>query len=127
MFHYFNRDYAKSIKDHMEALKREPNHAATFNYLAWVWCTAPEPGVRNGRRAIECATRACELTEWQSPGYVDTLAAAYAETGQWTEAIRWAEKAIEVASDDDAREEYAGRVELFESRQPLRITPKLPA
>jgi serine/threonine-protein kinase len=101
-------------------LKCEPNHASTLNYLAWVWCTAPDPNVRNGRRALECATRACELTEWQTPGFVDTLAAANAELGQWSEAIRWAEKAAELATDDRSRREYESRVNLFEERKPLR-------
>jgi serine/threonine-protein kinase len=123
MFHYYNRDFGKAIRDHMEALKREPNHAATFNYLGWIWSTAPDPNVRNGRRALECATRACELSEWQCPGYVDTLAAAHAELGQWTEAIKWANKAVELADDDKAREDYSARVELFEKRMPLRVTP----
>lgn len=124
MFHYFNGDYSKAIRDHMEALKREPNHGVTFNYLAWIWSTAPDPKVRNGRRAIECATRACELTEWQSPGFVDTLAAAHAELGQWTEACKWAAKAVELAADDASHDEYAARLELYENRRPLRVTPQ---
>jgi serine/threonine-protein kinase len=124
MFHYYNRDYGKAVRDHMEALKREPNLAATFNYLGWVYSTAPDQRVRNGRRALECATRACELTEWLSPGYLDTLAAAHAELGQWSDALKWVHKAVEVATDDDARDEYASRIDLFENRQPLRVTPE---
>lgn len=124
MLHYYNRDYQKATRDHMEALKREPNHGATFNYLAWIWSTAPDPKVRNGRRAMECATRACELTEWQNAAFVDTLSAAYAELGQWSEAIKWAEQAIEIATDDKSRGEYVERVELYENRQPLRVTPE---
>ncbi len=126
MFHYFSRDYVKAIRDHMEALKCEPNHAATLNYLGWVWSTAPDPNVRNGRRALECATRACELTEWQTPGFADTLAAAHAEVGQWSEAIKWAEKAVDLATDDRSRIEYASRIDLFEDKKPLRVTPEDP-
>jgi len=124
MFHYYNRDYIKAIRDHTEALKRESNHSSTLNCLAWIWCTAPDPNIRNGRRALECATRACELTEWQTPGFVDTLAASYAELGQWTEAIKWANKAVDLATDEKAREEYSSRIDLFEKRQPLRVTPE---
>jgi tetratricopeptide (TPR) repeat protein len=123
--HYFNKEYTKAIRDHMEALKKEPNHAATFNYLAWIWCTAPDPNVRNGRRALECATRACELTEWESPAFVDTLAAAYAEMGQFQEAIKWADKAAELAVNDQARTEYQLRRQQFENREPLRVTPRV--
>jgi serine/threonine-protein kinase len=123
MYYYYNREFTKAIRDHTEALKREPNDAATYNYLGWVWSTAPDPNVRNGRRALECATRACELTEWQSPGFIDTLAAAHAELGQFNEAIRWEEKAIHLAKDEKSRALYADRAELYRNKKPLRVDP----
>jgi serine/threonine-protein kinase len=123
MLHYFNREYSKAVRDHTAALKCDPNHAATFNYLAWVWCTAPDPTVRNGRRALECATRACELTEWQTPGFLDTLAAAHAEVGNLQEAEKWAERAAELAEDEKNRAEYLGRAEQYRQGEPLRVTP----
>ena len=124
MIHYFNKEYLRAIRDHTEALKKEPDHAATFNYLAWIWCTAPDPNVRNGRRALECATRANELTEFENPGFLDTLAAAHAELGQFQEAMEWEGKAIELAEDEDTREEYATRIDQYGERKPLRVTPK---
>src|SRR5262249_50205514 len=74
--HYARQDYAAAIRDHMEALKRDPRHAGTFNQLGWVWATCPDPDVRNGERARECATRACELTECTEPGHLGTPPAA---------------------------------------------------
>ena len=38
--HYARKNYAAAIRDHMEALKRDPRHAGTFNQLAWVWSTS---------------------------------------------------------------------------------------
>lgn len=123
MMHYFNKDFTMCLRDHTAALKCDPNNATTFNYLAWVWSTATDPTVRNGRRALECATRACELTEWQTAGYVDTLAAAHAELGNFSEAVKWAIRAEEIADDDKSRQEYAARAEQYRKRQPLRINP----
>jgi serine/threonine-protein kinase len=120
MVHYFNREYGKAVRDHVQALKLDPNDAATFNYLAWIWCTAPDPNVRNGRRALECATRACELTEFQNAGFLDTLACAHAEMGNFTEAVKWAGDAVELAADDTSREEYGDKITLFEARKPYR-------
>ena len=97
--------------------------APTFNYLAWVWSTAPDPTVRNGRRALECATRACELSEWQTPGFLDTLAAAHAEVGNFADAEKWAERAAELAEDDKSRREYLARAEQYRDGEPLRVTP----
>lgn len=123
MMHYFNREYPKAVRDHTAALKCDPANATTFNYLGWVWATAPDPTVRNGRRALECATRACELTEWQTPGFLDTLAAAHAEVGNFPEAEKWADRAHDVAEDDKTRNEYAARAEQYRNRTPLRVNP----
>ena len=109
------------IRDHMEALKRDPRHAGTFNQLGWVWATCPEPDVRNGTRAKECATRACELTEWVEPGYIDTLAAACAECGDYDEAVRWQEKAIKLLDSEERQADYRTRLELYSQRKPLRV------
>ncbi len=123
MWNYFDEQYQKAIRAHVEALKLDPDHAPTLNYLAWIWCTAPDATVRNGKRALDCATRACELTDFQNAGFLDTLAAAYAEMGEFDEAITTEEKAIDLAEDENSREEYLGRVEQYRNHEPLRVYP----
>ena len=120
--HYARGDYQRAIQDHLEALKRDPKSAGTFNQLGWIWATAPDPDVRNGKQAKECATRACELSEWQEAGYLDTLAAACAECGEFDDAVRWQKKAADVA-DPDGADDYLGRVEQYEDHKPHRLTP----
>jgi serine/threonine-protein kinase len=105
----------------MEALKRDPRNAATFNQLAWVWSTCPDPDVRNGERARECATRACELTEWGEPSFLDTLAAACAECGEFDDAMKWQEKAVDLVEDADRRADYRSRLELYRDGKPARV------
>jgi serine/threonine-protein kinase len=104
----------------MDALKRDPRSSGTFNQLAWIWATCPDPDVRNGDRARECATRACELTEWGEPGYLDTLAAACAECGEFDDAIKWQEKALALIEDGDRRADYQTRLDLYEEGKPAR-------
>ena len=116
--HYQQQQYNKAIQDHLEALKRDPKSAGTFNQLGWIWATAPDPDIRNGTRAKECATRACELTEWQEAGYLDTLAAAHAELGDYEEAAKWMEKAIKLAPEHE--DDYRTRLSLYESDKPYR-------
>lgn len=120
--HYARKQYKAAVQDHLDALKKDPQSAATFNQLGWVWATAPDPDVRNGARAKECATRACELTEWQEPGYLDTLAAASAECGDFDAAVKWQEKALAMAKPE-AEDEYRTRLALYRDGKPARVTP----
>lgn len=116
---YREGQYARAVQDHLEALKRDPRSASTFNQMAWIRATAPDPDVRNGRQAKECATRACELSEWQEPGFLDTLAAACAECGEFDDAVRWQEKAIGLAGES-AVDEFGARAELYRRGRPYR-------
>ena len=119
--HYAKGEYTAAIHDHMEALKRDPRQAGTFNQLAWIWATAPELEVRNGERARECATRACELTEWSEPGFLDTLAAACAECGEFEDAVKWQRKAMDQISDPVRLADYRSRLEMYQDRKPIRV------
>ena len=62
--------------------------------------TAPDAQVRDGKRAVEFATRACALAGWDQPVFLETLAAAYAESGEFQSAVEWQTKAMAVESDD---------------------------
>jgi serine/threonine-protein kinase len=119
--HAARGDYAAAVRDLLEALKRSPRDAASFNQLAWLLATAPDDAVRNGEQAKECATRACELTEWLTPEPLDTLAAANAECGHFEDAVRWEERAIALAPPDLV-DEYAARLHLYRDQKPYRMT-----
>ena len=120
--YYQQSQYQRAIQDHLDALKRDPRNPATFNQLGWIWATAPDPDVRNGRQAKECATRACELTEWQEAGFMDTLAAAHAECGEFDEAVKWQEKARDLVKPEQAID-YDSRVMLYQNGRPHRARP----
>jgi hypothetical protein len=83
-----------------------------LNNQAWIFATSPEATVRNGRLAVELAKRTCELTHYQKTIFVGTLAAAYAEAGQFDDAIAMAEKACALA-------EKSGELNLLQRNQEL--------
>lgn len=108
-----------SRADYAQLLLPEPAHAAAYNSLAWVWATHPDASRRNGKRAVEYAAKACELLGWKNAGFLSTLAAAHAESGNFTEAIRWQNKALDLGGADD-RDRFRSQLESYVAGKPLR-------
>jgi tetratricopeptide (TPR) repeat protein len=119
------RDYAKALGDFAEALRRDPRHAGACDRLAWLWATCPRAQLRRGQKAVEYATRACELTSWKDAGPLDTLAAAQAECGHFAEAVKWETKALDLAGAD-WRKTFQARLELYRGAKPYRESDSAP-
>ncbi len=108
--------YPQAIRDYDEALRLGPRDDETLDAFAWLLATAPDPAVRDGKRAIELARKACELTQWKEPNHIDTLAAAYARAGDFASAVKWQGKALEDSEFRKAREARE-RLELYRARK----------
>jgi tetratricopeptide (TPR) repeat protein len=105
------------------AVHLQPEDPATLNDLAWMFATAQDKQVRNGRRAVSLATKACRLGGWTNAFAIDTLAAAHAESGRFDEAVRYEQLAIQNLRPEDRKEQLAGmqnRLQLYESGRPYR-------
>jgi 4-amino-4-deoxy-L-arabinose transferase-like glycosyltransferase len=89
---------AEAVRHYRESLHVQPDFAGALNNLAWILATSPAADIRNGTEAVHLAERACALTRNQSTVCIGTLAAAYAETGRFADAIATAEKAIACAN-----------------------------
>ena len=88
----------EAIAQYREALRLNPNLAWALNNLAWVLAASSDDELRNGAEAVRLAEHACELTHDGEPLFVGTLAAAYAESGRFPEAVTTAEKAEQLAT-----------------------------
>ena len=108
----------EAIVEFREAIRLKPNDPGTYNEIAWDLATLPEAKQRDGKSAVEFATQACELTEWKDPAYLDTLAAACAESGDFDAAVKWQVKAIELLPDEKEKEDYRTRLKLYQEKRP---------
>src|SRR5262245_49414723 len=88
------RRLAEAVASFRKAIQFDDKGISPFhNGLAWTLATGPD-GVRHGQDAVKHATRACELTEWKAPEFIDTLAAAYAEAGDCDKAVEYQERTL---------------------------------
>lgn len=110
---------AEAIADYEKAMKLRPDDTGVLNNLAWVLATSTDDKLRDGKRAIEIATKAVELTEQKEAHILSTLAAAYAETGNWDEALKWSRKAGE-AGEDSIKDQLKKELASYEQKKPWR-------
>ncbi len=92
------------------------------NAVAWFRATWPDDRLRNGAQAVSDARRACELTSWKSAAALDTLAAAEAESGNFSEAVKHQEQALHFPVAPSLRSGMEGRLKNYRQRQPYRAT-----
>lgn len=88
---------------------------------AWLRATCPNPAFRNGLQAVEDANMACRIDSWDNWDYIDTLAAAYAEAGDFEKAIKFEEKAIRKARKSDGVKSAQARLALYQQHRPYRV------
>jgi tetratricopeptide (TPR) repeat protein len=113
--------YAHALEDYDRILQKTPDDATALVGRAWISATCGDEKVRSGPRAISDATHACILTKWQDPYELGTLAAAYAEAGDFLNAVAWQTRALERFAPNDARiEEHRRRLAFYNERKPWR-------
>jgi tetratricopeptide (TPR) repeat protein len=112
---------SEAITHFEEALRLKPDWVEPMNNLAWFLAASKETTVHNPDKAIRLAQRACELTNYKEPGLLDTLAVAYAATGDFSKAIETAEKALELcqsSEQDTLKKEIENRLVLYKAGKP---------
>ncbi len=113
----------EGAEEWQKVLSIDPDNGNAMSNLAWVFATSPDPSIRNGPKAVQLAERAISLSGGRIPILFRTLAAAYAESGRFSEAIQTAQRGIQSANSQgntDLATELQGNIELYQTQQPLR-------
>jgi tetratricopeptide (TPR) repeat protein len=106
-----------------DAIQLQPNDATTLRRVAWILATSPDATIRNGGEALAFAVRAVQISGGNDARLLDTLAAAYAEKGQFANAALTARRAQARASQEHQpalADGIATRIALYEAEQPFR-------
>lgn len=111
--------HTEALEDYQRAIKGMPDDTGLLNNYAWVLATSTFDKVRDGQRAIELAKKACELTEYKAAHILSTLAAGYAEMGDFDKAIEWSNKAVELG-EGEVGEQLAEELVSYKAKKPWR-------
>jgi tetratricopeptide (TPR) repeat protein len=111
--------YAEAQADFVRTIELHPEFASAKKNLAWLRATCPDSQLRNGREAVELARQALDMTHSDQPAWLEVLAAAHAESGDFDSASDWQRQTIEQlqAADDSPTTQ---RLRMYQSRQPFR-------
>ena len=113
----------EGVEEWQKVLSVEPDNGNAMSNLAWVFATSPDQSIRNGAKAVELAEEALRISGGRIPILFRTLAAAYAESGEFSKAIQTAQQGIELANsqgNSGLATELQGNIALYQEQRPLR-------
>ena len=116
--------YAESLKEFDYLVSLHPRNVTLARVLsdrAWLRATCPNVSFRNGQQAVKDAKAACSIMVWKDEHMIDTLAAAYAETGDFNSAVQYASQALAVKGiSPESTKLFQGHLALFQQHKPIR-------
>jgi tetratricopeptide (TPR) repeat protein len=115
-------DLEGAVADYQHSIALEPENPVGYNNVAWILATASDSSERNGPKAIDYAMRACETAGWANTDTYGTVAAAYAESGDFDQALKWQSKYIESHPKSRDAQSYLA---LYKNHQPYHGTKSL--
>lgn len=119
-------NFDKASADFAQAIRLDAKLAPAYLNFAWLLGTCPQANFRSGKKAVEYASKACDLSKWEDARAVDTLAAAYAEAGDFSQAIRWEQQCLgSFQIPKEALREAKSRLALYQAHKSYREEGKI--
>jgi len=113
----------EAVEEWQKVLLVDPENGNAMSNLAWVLATSPDQSIRNGAKAVQLAAQAVRISGGRIAILFRTLAAAYAETGRFSQAIQTARRGVELANsqgNSSLATELQANIALYQKQQPLR-------
>jgi len=117
--------HAAATADFREGIRQGPDEPRVYTALAMHLATCSDAKYRNGKEAVQVATKGCDLSSGTSALALAALAAAQAEIGEWEKAIKSQKQAVDLAAkgtgDANRLKPYLTRVlSKYEQHKPYR-------
>lgn len=119
--------WEKAAEVYERILKLNPTDSGVLNNYAWLLATCPDDKLRDGKRALEMAVSACEITFYAEAHILSTLASAHAELGDFEKAREWARKAVELGEKEkhESLDNLKAELASYEEDKPWRETSEI--
>jgi tetratricopeptide (TPR) repeat protein len=115
------RKYAEALKEFNYLVSIHPRRVTLARALsdrAWFLATCPDSSFRNGKQAVKDAKAACSIMQWKDEDMIDTLAVAYAETGDFDSAVQYASQALAMKGiSSESAKVYREHLAWFQQRK----------
>jgi tetratricopeptide (TPR) repeat protein len=111
--------YEKAVADYNEAIRIDPQFGEAYWGLAELFATCPDAKYRDGEKALATAEKATANLGLRNSGLLLVLAACYAEARDFDSAVKWQEKAIQLAPES-SKAEFRSRLALYKAHEPYR-------
>lgn len=118
------KQYDKVKQTYDTLIEKFPKTAVLFNNYSWLLSTSTVDSVRDGKKSLELALKAAELTEYKEAYILSTLAAAYAETGDFEKARETIQKGIDCCKDETMKQSIQKEADSYKANKPWREEAK---
>jgi len=115
------REKDKAAADFTKTLELDRKYAPAHVRLSWSWVTSRNAASRDGKKALNHALKACNLSAWKDAASFDALAAAYAECGQFEDAVMVQQRSLELASAGQ-KADFESHLKLYLAGKPVCLT-----
>lgn len=114
--------HSEAIRAFEKILEKDPEDEMVLNNLSWLLSTSPIDNIRDGKRSLELAEKACKVSEYKKAYILSTLAAAYAEQGDFDKAREWSQKAVDLGKEEgeERLDELKKELESYQNNRPWR-------
>lgn len=122
-----NNRHEEAIILYEKTIELDPEYPHVKNLCAWILATSHEPALLDAKRALELAKLECSTSAWKNPAHLITYAAAQAASGNFVQAVKWQNAAIELNEREAVAEWFQQHLKLYQRRLPYRqelVKPK---